>query len=379
MMTRTMRTWLKGLAVIGLLYLFLTSIDLMGTSFKLFGKGFATSLIASCENPFAGLFIGILATSIIQSSSTITSMVVVLTASRVLPLSVAVPIIMGANVGTSITNTLVSMTFVTRQADFRRAFAAATVHDFFNLMSVAVFFPIELKFHIIEKTALRMTGIFEGVGGVTFTSPLKLAIKPVVNALKHLLLDTFSLAHVPAGLIMLVTAVAALILSLSYLVKIMRSLVIAQAESAIDKYLFRNDATACLVGLCITVAVQSSSVTTSLLVPLVAAGILSLHRCYPATLGANIGTTCTALLASLATVKVADGHMTNTMGVTAAFAHLTFNLLGIAVFYPARRAPIWCANRLAATAAYSKRWVLVYVLTVFFAIPLLTVFLTKCL
>ena len=58
------------------------------------------------------------------------------------------------------------------------------------------------------------------------------------------------------------------------------------------------EGTALVLGVCLTVAVQSSSVTTSLVVPLVGAGIITIHRCYPFTLGANIGTTCTALLAS---------------------------------------------------------------------------------
>ena len=67
---------LKIVAVFALLYLFLLSIKLMGTSFKMFGKGFAQSLITGTSNPFIGLFIGVLATSLVQSSSTVTSLVV---------------------------------------------------------------------------------------------------------------------------------------------------------------------------------------------------------------------------------------------------------------------------------------------------------------
>ena len=51
---------------------------------------------------------------------------------------------MGANVGTSITSTLVSLTQVADKENFRRGFAAATVHDVFNLLSVAVLLPIEI-------------------------------------------------------------------------------------------------------------------------------------------------------------------------------------------------------------------------------------------
>lgn len=376
-MSKKLLVFLKVLSVFIFLYFFLTSIDLMGKAFKLFGKGFAEELLSSCCNPFAGLFIGILATSIIQSSSTTTSLVVGLVGSGVIPLEFSIPVIMGANIGTSITNTLVSLTFVTRRADFQRAFAAATVHDFFNLLSVALYFPIELKFHVIQRSALLLTGLFEGAGGVRFTSPLKAVIKPAVELVKHFLLDTCGVSHVTAGIIMLAAAIVVLILSLTYLVKVMRSLIISKAETAFDKYVFRNDFVALLLGLCITVFVQSSSVTTSLLVPLVAAGIVSLQKCYPVTLGANIGTTCTALLASLATVKAVEGGGANTAGVTAAFAHLVFNILGIMVFYPLRRIPITCAERFAELAARSKRWVVVYIGMVFFLLPLATIFITR--
>ncbi len=365
---------LKIISVFILLYLFLVSIKLMGTSFKMFGKGFAVNLIKSCSNPFVGLFIGIFATSLVQSSSTVTSLVVGFVGGGMIPLPFAIPIIMGANVGTSITNTLVSLTFVTRKEDFRRAFAGATVHDFFNLSAVTLFFPLELKFHFVEKIALKLTVLFEGVGGAKFTSPLKVIIKPTINAMKHFLKDTLDLNSTTAAIILLVIAIAFLIFSLVYLVKMMRSLLIQKAETVIDKYLFRNDALALVLGILMTIAVQSSSVTTSLIIPLVGAGILSLRRCYPFTLGANLGTTCTALLASLATVSTgAEGA--NTVGVTAAFAHLTFNILGIAVFYPLKMLPIACANFLADLATKSKIWAAAFIIGVFFIFPLCIILL----
>ena len=142
----------KIIAILVLLYLFLVSIKLIGTSFKLFGSEFAEQLISTYSNPLLGLFTGILATSIIQSSSTVTSLVVGLAGGGILPITHAIPIIMGANMGTTITNSLVSLTFVTRKRDFRRAFGAATVHDFFNIFTILIFFPLEIKFHIIENT-----------------------------------------------------------------------------------------------------------------------------------------------------------------------------------------------------------------------------------
>ena len=176
-------TLLKVAAVIGLLYFFLVSIGLMGAAFKGFGKGFAHALIETTSNPFIGLFIGIFATSIVQSSSTTTSIVVGMVASEVLTIPNAIPIIMGANIGTTVTNTLVSLGHVSRRDEFRRAIAAATVHDFFNLICVAVLFPIELATGYLEKSATHLEKLFEGAGGITLVNPVKKATEPTVHLL----------------------------------------------------------------------------------------------------------------------------------------------------------------------------------------------------
>ncbi len=372
-----LRTGLKILGVLFSLYFFLASIKLIGTSFNLFGSGFAEELINSYSNPFLGLFTGILATSLIQSSSTVTSLIVGLAGGGVLPIEYAIPMIMGSNMGTTITNTLVSLAFVTRKEDFRRAFAAATVHDFFNLFTIIVLFPLEIKFHLIQKSALLLTGIFQRVGGANFTSPLKVALNPVVNGSKHFLLDTLSLSDTTAGIIILVVAAIVVIVSLLYLVRTLRSLTSSRAESYVDKYLFSNAFTAISLGVVLTVLVQSSSVTTSMVVPLVAAGVIGLNRAYPFTLGANIGTTVTAILASLATVNVDNGQTANTVGITVAFAHLIFNIFGIAIFLPLRRVPIFFATRLADVATESKKWIFIFIIVLFYVLPLAIILLAR--
>lgn len=349
----------------------------MGSSFQLFGAGFAEQLIRTCSNPLMGLFIGILATSLVQSSSTTTSLIVGFVGGGMLPVEYAIPMIMGANIGTTMTNILVSFTFVTRREDFRRAFAGATVHDFFNLFSVALLLPLEMRFGIIHRCAQALTVLFEGAGGVKFTSPLKMIVSPVTHAIKDFVVEGFHLSDGASGTIMLMTALIVMVVSLIHLVKLMRALVIGQAEAFMHRYLFRNDFSAFLLGVVLTVLVQSSSITTSLAIPLVGAGILTLARCYPYTLGANIGTTCTAILASLATITIASNGTVNTLGVTAAFAHLVFNVLGIAVFYPLRRLPLWCAQRLADVATRSKLTAIAFVLGIFFIIPLVAIWATR--
>ncbi|MBN2240896.1 MAG: Na/Pi symporter [Dehalococcoidales bacterium] len=368
-------TVLKILIVFGLLYLFLLGIKFTGASFKLFGNDFAEQLISIYSNPFSGLFTGILVTSIVQSSSTTTSLIVGLAGSGVLPIESAIPMVMGANMGTTITNVLVSLTFVTRKEDFRRAFTAATMHDFFNLFTIVLFLPLELFFHIIEKSAVFLTEIFQDVGGVTFTSPLKIIIDPVSKGFQHFLSDSLGASDIVVAIVLIIAAVILVVFSLIYLVKTMRSLVINTTEQVIDRFIFRNTFTAFVLGILLTAVVQSSSVTTSMIVPLVAAGFLGLNRAYPFTLGANIGTTITAILASLATIDSETGA--GTVGLTVAFCHLMFNIYGTIVFLPLRKLPIYFAIRLGNLAAESKKWAFIFVIGVFFLVPLLILFITQ--
>lgn len=355
------QTVINIILVCAVLYIFLFSIDLMGVSMKLFGKGFANTLIETASNPFVALFIGILATGLTQSSSTTTSLTVAMVASGALSIQTAIPIIMGANIGTSVTNTLVSLGHITRKIEFKKAFAGATVHDFFNLCSVIVLFPLEITFHIIEKSAIWLSHMLFGVEGIAFKSPLKMVVEPAVLVVKNLLHDY--------PIIMLMIALVLLFMSLLLLVKLLRRIVLSKAENIIDKYIFNNPFRAYMFGVILTVLVQSSSVTTSLVIPLVGAGILTLNKIYPYTLGANLGTTVTAMLASLVTENIA--------AVIVAFSHLIFNIFGTLIFYPLKKIPITMAKKLSSIAANEKKYAIIFILTVYYIIPLLIIFIFR--
>ena len=329
---------LKAVYFLLLLYLFFFSIDLMSAAFKMAGRGFAEQLVATASDPLAGLLIGFLATSLIQSSSTTTTIVVGLVASGAVSISVAIPIVMGANIGTTVTNTIVSMGHVTRSHEFERAFAAATVHDFFNVLAATTLLPLEVLFHPIERTAVFVESIFEGAGGLKLASPLKLMVEPLANLVT---------GAVPHQIPLLIIALVLLFFALSQMMRIMRGAVLERLEGLFSRVLFRNDAASFSLGLVATATVQSSSATTSLIVPLAGTGVLSLRQIYPYTLGANVGTTVTAILASLSTG--------NPAAVTVALAHLTFNFMGIAIFYPLKALPIWMATKAGAIAGSSRR------------------------
>ena len=337
------------------LYLFIFSIDLMGSSLKLFGKGFAETLIANTSHPLVGLFMGILATSLIQSSSTTTSIVVGMVGGGVLSVSNAIPIIMGANIGTSVTNTIVSMAHLNRSAEFRRSFAASTVHDFFNILSVLVLFPLQYFTNFLGYSARFLGGVFQDFGGLKMFNPVKAATKPLVEWLLALVGNHPWLLFILSLLI--------LFLALKQIVSVLRVLLVKRAEVWFDKVLFKTALRAFSVGLFITLLAQSSSITTSLIVPMAGAGILTLIQIFPYTLGANIGTTVTAILAALVT--------SNINAVIVAFAHLEFNIAGIIVWWPFKKVPVSLAQKLAEQAVHNKIIPFAYVITVFFLIPIL--------
>lgn len=268
----------------------------------------------------------------------------------------AIPMIMGANVGTTITNTLVSLAHLRQSADFRRAFAAATIHDFFNLLALLALFPLELATGILSKSATALGNLFAGMGGLRMADPLKLATMPPIEALSALV------GQKPW--LVLILSVLLTFAMLAMLVKVLRSLVLNKVESFFDEHLFKNAGRALLFGLVLTVAVQSSSITTSLVIPLAAAGLLRLKQIFPYTLGANVGTTVTAVLASLAT-----GHLA---AVTVAFAHVLFNVLGILLIWPVpriRAVPVRLAEGLASLSQRNRVVPLLYVGGVFFLLP----------
>jgi len=337
--------------VLFFLYCFLISITLMGAAFKASGKEFAGTLMRTTANPFVGLVIGIVVTSIIQSSSTTTTIIVTMVGSGALPLVAAVPMVMGANIGTTVTNTIVSFGYAGRKAEFERSFGASIVHDMFNIYATLIFFPLEIYTGIILNSATFIANIIEGAGGFKFSSPLKIILNPVAKPIIN---------FVDNHWILLIIAFIGLFISMSGIVRNMKGIVMEKIEVVMNQYLFRNVAISILFGIFFTSLVQSSSITTSIIIPLVGAGVLTIDQIYPYTLGANIGTTITALLAVLALDIGKEAAM------TVALCHLIFNIFGIAVFLPLKRLPIATSKAIASFVSRSKKhflsFLIIYVL-----------------
>jgi len=356
---------LKIAGVILALYLFLVGIKGLSSGIKLLGGDFAKEVMTTTGNPFVSLFIGILATTLFQSSSTTTSLIVAMVGSGTVTLTGAIPMIMGANIGTTVTNTIVSLGHIQRGNEFRRAFQAATIHDFFNVLAVLILFPIEYFFGLLEKSSSWLGLMLFGTLSTeeVFKSPIKAAIKWGSKQIQHLSFDN--------DIFYIVISIFLTLLMLYSIVKLLRSLVLEKVEAFFDTYIFKTAIRAMVFGILLTVSVQSSSITTSTVVPLAGAGVLTLRQIYPFTLGANIGTTVTALLASLTL---------NVTAMVASFAHLFFNIFGILLVYLnplLRDIPIHLAEKFSDLSLRSKVIPMVYLLVVFFLIPFLIIFLGR--
>lgn len=493
-------------SVFWVIWIFLLALSLMGTGFKLLGGRDSAKMFDVVDNPISGVMIGILITVLVQSSSTSTSIIISLVGSDELSVSNAVPMVMGANIGTSVTNTIVAMGHFNSKTELRRGFAAATVHDLFNLLSVAIILPLNWATTFLEEMTKEMSkdkdactetnegdcdsqdflkpymkpytdgvasydkkvalyiaegycdgqcagvpevdgvdtmeyvtslvcdtssgsancgGIHSDYEGSWMKSSTKLKEKraplyvktnaagdaadyllscptgdelacdaasslPLQGALAGntvyevcssfktglcdkrllkggLMRDDWDMSDDGAGVLLTIMSIACLCCCLFLVVYSLQIIIKGFAARILKKTLGLNGYLNLLVGLFITLMVQSSSITTSTLTPLCAVGIISLEEMFPLTLGANIGTTVTGLLAA----SVATSNAQAALQV--ALCHLFFNIFGILIWYPiprVREIPLNGARWLGTqTAKYGVIFPFIYTGVVFFAIP----------
>uniref|UniRef100_A0A9L0SWB5 Sodium-dependent phosphate transport protein 2B n=1 Tax=Equus caballus TaxID=9796 RepID=A0A9L0SWB5_HORSE len=443
----------KFILLLGFLYLFVCSLDVLSSAFQLVGGKVAGQFFSNnsiMSNPVAGLVIGVLVTVLVQSSSTSSSIIVSMVASSLLTVRTAVPIIMGANIGTSITNTIVALMQAGDRNEFRRAFAGATVHDFFNWLSVLVLLPLEAATHYLEILTNLVVNSFNFKNGEDAPALLKVITDPftklivqldkdVINQValndeaaknkslikiwcktltsmtpmnvtipsgenctspslcwmdgnytwtiknvtyqkniakcQHIFVNS-SLPDLAVGIILLIISLLVLCGCLIVIVKLLGSVLQGQVAVVIKKTLntdfpfpfgWVTGYLAILVGAGMTFIVQSSSVFTSALTPLIGIGVISIERAYPLTLGSNIGTTTTAILASLAS----PGN-TLKSSLQIALCHFFFNISGILLWYPIpfTRLPIRLAKGLGNISAKYRWFAIFYLIFLFFLVPL---------
>jgi len=515
------KSWLViFLCICGLvasLYVFIVGVQLLGDAFRCLGGRSAGNMFAAISNPIAGLMTGVLATVMVQSSSTSTSIVVGLVGSGKMDVQAGIPVIMGANIGTSVTNTIVSMGHAGDRLQLERAFAGATVHDIFNCLSALTLLPLELIIaaiqgeggplywltHVITKAVVGgkradevvdspfITKNHELFDSPVITSPVAalfiknnkyiikaLPLKPPVehesgaadtnatncdarrlaalaseidaagnevdgsdgprsllsrrmaddgkadcshyycvtrdldklfgriskqaypteltpcedhiihpkcdaekelcylNADKYykeyvtdsrIIEDGFTkgAGDVGGGILALFFALFFLCVGLSVLCKLLGLLLMAKVKPLIAKATRLPGIFSLVIGLVITIIVQSSSVVTSALTPFCGVGVLPLEKMLPLTLGANMGTTITALITSLESLKFEAA-------VQIALVHLFFNIIGILIWYPIppmRRVALSLSKTLGLYASFYRFVPILYIIITFVILP----------
>ena len=298
-----------------------------------------------------------------------------------------------------------------------RAFAGATVHDMFNFLTVAVFFPIELITGYLNRLTSLCVKNFSARDGEKWVGPIKQFVGPLSkmvlipnkNVIKGVAKGESCEDYYPiecedpenptystcsqvgiiscnkstdrcpaffqadatlrddqiSGITVFILGLIILFICLFFMVTVLQKMLLGTSTRIIYKATNINGYLAMLVGVGVTILVQSSSITTSTFTPLVGLGVIRLEQMFPITLGANIGTTVTALLAAM---------LSTTAAMQVALAHLFFNISGIIVWYPVpfmRRIPLNAARALGKATRIWRGIPVVYILVCFFAIPML--------
>jgi len=358
---------LNWLLILGLVYLLMVAVGVLSQGFRAVSGGAdgAEAIFEFATNPLVSVLLGVLATALVQSSSAVTSVIVGLVGGG-LPIAIAIPMIMGSNMGTTITNTLAALGNVREDEAFNRSFAAATVHDFFNLFTILIFLPLELLLHPLENLSRWMASWFYGSSDVSVGKYdfIRWLSRPAINGISD------GIRRLPTGIaggVMIMLGITMVLLAVYLLNQVLHSVMTGRAEKIFRAAIGKNSALALLSGLVVTLIVQSSTLTTVLIVPLAGAGIMTLAQVYPFTLGANIGTPITALMSATA---IAGEYQAVALQI--AFVHLLYNGLAVVLFAlipPLWRLPLQAAQALANGATRSRLVVPAYILGVFFVVP----------
>ena len=355
----------RVLAIVVAVALFLLAIRLLGYSFSGLREHIGASILSVAANPFIGLFIGLLLTAVIQSSSTSTSMIVALVGSGALSLPTAVPIVMGANVGTTLTSTVVSLGFIMSKREFRKAISAAIVHDFYNIILVVILFPLEYHYHWLSRLSNVLVASFADGWRHTVTGSL-VSLPEFPDRIGQWIAQ-----QIDSDWLLFVLAFALLFVTIKLISQMVSRLLTGTSQQLVKNHIFQIAYQSFAWGGVLTAAMQSSSITTSLIVPLVAKGKVSLQKAFPFVMGANMGTTLTALLAALFASKAA---------VELAVVHFLFNLFGALLFLPyppLRQWPGQLAASFGKLTLQHRIYGFIYILLLFFVIPFLLIYLYR--
>lgn len=366
-------------------FLFICSLEGLRCGFKLVGSEWQSYLLSMIETrlaPLTGLALGMLATSLVQSSSAVIATTMVSMAGLVasgLPLSstisFGIPIILGANVGTTITNTIVALG--TRKEEFRSVIPAVLIDDIYEFLSISVFFILEITTGFLSKITTSLASFFidvlkfEAIFVMFQRSVIDILIKGPITEPVGEIFSSF-LGTRLGGILLSITWFGTILLSLYLIEKNLSKLI--KTPGARDRVLsaFKSPTRSFTTGFTITWMVGSSSVGTSLAIPFLAEKVVDLERVYPYMLGCNMAT---AVDLSQIYSYISGGIV----GMTLGLAHVILNIFGLIVWLctPLKVVPLRIANgigRFIISYRYSALLLVGYAFLLFFVIPLVIIF-----
>jgi sodium-dependent phosphate cotransporter len=336
------------------IYFFVAGIVLIKSSAVMMGEALAEKILLLIKDTTSGVFAGWIATALIHSSGAFDSIIVAFTSSGVLPLSLAVATIIGAEIGTTVTPFLVSVLgHIRRGKRLTSSFNVTLSHVLYNVFTLLLFYPAEHFFGIFTKIAQRATNLFIKASWLNAVPDIIDVITPWIDTI---------LNYIPSWMGLILGGIL-LIAALMGLEKYMTEIFSMPRSWHLIRATFTRPLRAFLAGFIFTILVPSTTVMVSLLVPLAGSGvILSNYYILPYILGANIGTVFDVMLAAVATGDPVS------LGVW--LVHLTINVVGACIFMPLlnpfSRLVRWSAEKISA----SLKWTLI-ITFVFHAVPII--------
>ncbi|HPI11777.1 MAG TPA: Na/Pi symporter [Catalimonadaceae bacterium] len=353
----------QAMLTLFLFILFLIALELITSACRELGADYTQGILLLTSNPLVLLFIGLLATAIIQSSSTITASLVAMVTANIISLEAAVPVVLGANIGTCITSMMVSFGHLGTPKAFRRGYMVASSHVIFNVATALLFFPLEEKWHVLSASSRYLATHLSNWGTIgegwfvfndVFVAPFAHFFTSVASGQ-------------PLGI--LVFSLILLFMCIFSLTALFRHLMLRGDRGNTISRAFSNPLVSLLTGTGVTAAIHSSTVISSLSVMLAATEKISPKKLFPFILGANVGTTVTALMAAIGRSEA---------GLAIALCHLLYNVLGVLIFYPfesVRDLTVNISRWSGIMAQKSMAFAFGSLLILFFALPFLVIFI----
>lgn len=327
------------------IYTLIVAVNLISCGIHDLGYDSVQRFVGSTNSPFLLVLLGMLLTFTVQSSTVFTTLTVATVGAGIVPMDMAVMLIMGSNVGTCATSQMVAFGFYRTPDNLNRALSAAMTHWWFNVLSVALLFPIELLFQPLTRGSAWLSNALyrEESSGFDFDGIVHHLVSPVTDGISSLL---HRASNSVAGTISIAIGVVAIVLTVHAISRLMRELTAAGSHHMLEDSADRQQAFTpvrfVLAGLGLTMMSQSSSATICSTLPFAGTGHLSLRKVLGIVLGANLGTTLTAVLAALA-VPGEFGQL----ALQAALIHVLLNLIGllfVLVIRPVSRVIYWLSE-----------------------------------